>query len=76
MKERYVLERYNASWSIQGDIVKLQFASDDDELNLFHDIEDDLMRCGFDKDDNVTKYGEIIEDLIDIFLYQYWHTSK
>lgn len=69
MKERYVLERYNAIWSIQGDIVKLQFTSEDDVLNLFHDIEDDLMRCGFDKDDNVTKYGEIIEDLIDIFLY-------
>lgn len=69
MKERYVLERYNASWNIKGDIVKLQFTSEDDELNLFHDIEDDLMRCGFDKDDNVTKDGEIIEDLIDIFLY-------
>ena len=52
-----------------SNIVKLQFASDDDELNLFHDIEDDLMRCGFDKDDNVTKDGEIIEDLIDTFLY-------
>lgn len=69
MKERYVLERYNASWNIKGDIVKLQFTSEDDVLNLFHDIEDDLMRCGFDKDDNVTKDGEIIEDLMDIFLY-------
>ena len=61
MKERYVLERYNASWNIQGDIVKLQFASDDDELNLFHDIEDDLMGCGFDKDDNVRKTVRLLK---------------
>ena len=69
MKERYALDRHNASWNIQGDIVKLQFTSEDDVLNLFDDIVDDLMRCGFDKDYNATKEGEIIEYLIDTFLY-------
>ncbi len=59
----------NISCHIQQDVVKLVFPDSDTLMNVYHALESRLLSNGFDKNDNVTSEGEIIEYLMDTFTF-------
>lgn len=59
----------NISCHIQQDVVILTFSGSDTLMNVYHTLENRLLCDGFDKNDNITSDGEIIEYLMDTFTF-------